>query len=93
MLTVKQRDVLAYIGGRIQASGISPSYQEIADALKIRSKGNVSNIIKRLVERGQLRRMENKWRALEVVEQPVQREVYFMWDDERKELRPWPKHP
>jgi repressor LexA len=92
MLTVKQRDVLAYIGGRIQASGISPSYQEIADALKIRSKGNVSNIIKRLVERGKLRRMENKWRALEVVEQPVERVVYFVWDDERKELVAWPRH-
>jgi repressor LexA len=91
MLTVKQRDVLAYIGGRIQASGISPSYQEIADALKIRSKGNVSNIIKRLVERGKLRRMENKWRALEVVEQPVDRVVYFMWNEETKELEPWPK--
>ena len=89
MITAKQKRVLDFVGGRLKASGISPSYQEIADALAIKSKGNVCLIIRRLVERGRLKRMEHKYRSLEVIEQPVHREVYFVWDNETKELIPW----
>lgn len=70
MLTAKQRELLQFITVRLEESGISPSFEEMKDALDLKSKSGVHRLISALEERGFIRRLPNRARALEVIRQP-----------------------
>ena len=70
MLTAKQRELLLFIDDRLKESGISPSFDEMREALDLKSKSGVHRLISALEERGFIRRLPNRARALEVVKLP-----------------------
>jgi repressor LexA len=70
MLTAKQHELLRFIQQRLEETGISPSFEEMKEALDLKSKSGVHRLISALEERGFLRRLPNRARALEVVRQP-----------------------
>jgi repressor LexA len=70
MLTKKQRELLLYINQRLTATGISPSFDEMKDALSLRSKSGIHRLVSGLEERGFIRRLPHRARALEVVKLP-----------------------
>ena len=70
MLTQKQRDLLILIDKRIKAVGVPPSYDEMKDSLGLASKSGIHRLITALEERGFLRRLPNKARAIEVLKLP-----------------------
>jgi repressor LexA len=70
MLTRKQQDLLFYIHDRLSESGVSPSFEEMKEALDLKSKSGVHRLISALEERGFIRRLANRARALEVVKMP-----------------------
>jgi len=70
MLTAKQHELLLFIQNRLEQSGISPSFEEMKDALDLKSKSGVHRLISALEERGFIRRLPNRARALEVLRQP-----------------------
>jgi repressor LexA len=73
MLTVKQRELLLFINSRLNESGVSPSFDEMREALDLKSKSGVHRLISALEERGFIRRLPNRARALEVVKLPEAR--------------------
>jgi repressor LexA len=73
MLTAKQRELLLFIDARLKDSGISPSFDEMREALDLKSKSGVHRLISALEERGFIRRLPNRARALEVVKLPETR--------------------
>jgi repressor LexA len=73
MLTAKQRELLLFIDDRLKATGISPSFDEMREALDLKSKSGVHRLISALEERGFIRRLPNRARALEVVKVPESR--------------------
>ena len=73
MLTAKQRELLLFIDRRLHESGISPSFDEMREALDLKSKSGVHRLISALEERGFIRRLPNRARALEVVKLPEMR--------------------
>ena len=72
MLTAKQRDLLLFIQDRLNASGVSPSFDEMREALDLKSKSGVHRLISALEERQFIRRLPNRARALEVLRVPDQ---------------------
>ena len=70
MLTRKQHELLMFIHERLKESGIPPSFDEMKDALDLRSKSGIHRLIKALEERGFIRRLPNRARALEVIRMP-----------------------
>jgi len=70
MLTAKQRELLLLIDDRLKTGGISPSFDEMRDALGLKSKSGVHRLISALEERGFIRRLPNRARALEVLKVP-----------------------
>ncbi|UPH70697.1 transcriptional repressor LexA [Abyssibius alkaniclasticus] len=70
MLTKKQLDLLQFIHKRVQKDGVSPSFDEMKDALDLRSKSGIHRLITALEERGFLRRLPNKARAIEIMRLP-----------------------
>lgn len=70
MLTAKQHELLLFIQRRLEETGISPSFEEMKEALELKSKSGVHRLISALEERGFLRRLPNRARALEVLRQP-----------------------
>jgi repressor LexA len=70
MLTSKQHSLLLFIHDRLEATGVSPSFEEMKEALDLKSKSGVHRLIGALEERGFLRRLPNRARALEVVKMP-----------------------
>lgn len=70
MLTRKQHELLLYIHDQLEAGGVSPSFEEMKDALNLKSKSGIHRLISALEERGFLRRLPNRARALEVVKMP-----------------------
>src|SRR5690348_131789 len=70
MLTAKQRELLLFIDGRLKQDGVSPSFDEMREALDLKSKSGVHRLISALEERGFIRRLPNRARALEVVKLP-----------------------
>ncbi|HJP68480.1 MAG TPA: transcriptional repressor LexA [Sphingomicrobium sp.] len=70
MLTYKQHELLLFIDDRLKQSGISPSFDEMREALDLKSKSGVHRLISALEERGFIRRLPNRARALEVVKLP-----------------------
>jgi repressor LexA len=73
MLTAKQRELLSFIDDRLKQDGVSPSFDEMREALDLRSKSGVHRLISALEERGFIRRLPNRARALEVVKLPETR--------------------
>lgn len=72
MLTRKQHELLMFIHERIKETGVSPSFDEMKDALDLASKSGIHRLITALEERGFLRRLAHRARALEVVRLPEQ---------------------
>jgi repressor LexA len=70
MLTKKQHELLMYINQRLAATGIAPSFDEMKDALNLRSKSGIHRLISGLEERGFIRRLPHRARALEVTRLP-----------------------
>jgi repressor LexA len=70
MLTKKQHELLTFINLRLAATGVAPSFDEMKDALKLRSKSGIHRLISGLEERGFIRRLPHRARALEVVKLP-----------------------
>ncbi|MEL6112485.1 MAG: transcriptional repressor LexA [Pseudomonadota bacterium] len=70
MLTKKQHDLLIFIDGRIKETGISPSFDEMKEALNLRSKSGIHRLITALEERGFIRRLAHRARALEILRLP-----------------------
>lgn len=70
MLTRKQHELLMFIHERLKESGIPPSFDEMKDALDLKSKSGIHRLIKALEERGFIRRLPNRARALEVIRMP-----------------------
>lgn len=70
MLTSKQRELLLFIHKRLGDTGVSPSFDEMREALALKSKSGVHRLISALEERGFIRRLPNRARALEVVKLP-----------------------
>ncbi|MBE1237646.1 transcriptional repressor LexA [Phaeovibrio sulfidiphilus] len=70
MLTKKQHQLLTFIEGRLRETGISPSYDEMRDALGLRSKSGIHRLVLSLEERGFIRRLAHKARAVEVLRTP-----------------------
>ena len=75
MLTAKQHELLLFINQRLDESGISPSFEEMKEALDLKSKSGVHRLIGALEERGFIRRLANRARALEVMKMPEGRNV------------------
>lgn len=72
MLTRKQHELLMFIHERIKETGVSPSFDEMKDALDLASKSGIHRLITALEERGFVRRLAHRARALEVVRMPEQ---------------------
>jgi repressor LexA len=70
MLTRKQHELLMFIQERLKESGVPPSFDEMKDALDLRSKSGIHRLIKALEERGFIRRLPNRARAVEVIRLP-----------------------
>src|SRR5436190_16573280 len=70
MLTKKQLELLSYIHECLKESGVPPSFDEMKDALDLRSKSGIHRLITALEERGFIRRLANRARAVEVIRLP-----------------------
>lgn len=70
MLTQKQKQLLVFIHERMQDSGVPPSFDEMKDALDLKSKSGIHRLITALVERGFIRRLPHRARAIEVIKLP-----------------------
>ena len=70
MLTKKQKNLLLFINKKLRSSGISPSYEEMKESLNLKSKSGIHRLISALEERGFIKRLAHKARALEVVKLP-----------------------
>jgi len=70
MLTAKQQQLLIYIKQHLDKGGISPSFEEMKDALDLKSKSGIHRLISALEERGFIRRLPNRARALEILKLP-----------------------
>ncbi|MBO0735607.1 MAG: transcriptional repressor LexA [Alphaproteobacteria bacterium] len=75
MLTRKQRELLLFINQRLTATGVSPSFDEMKDALNLKSKSGIHRLVSGLEERGFVRRLPHRARALEVVKLPEESAV------------------
>jgi repressor LexA len=70
MLTSKQKELLVFINGRLQETGVPPSFDEMKEALNLQSKSGVHRLIIALEERGFIRRLPHRARAIEIVKLP-----------------------
>jgi len=70
MLTKKQKNLLVFINKKIRSTGVSPSYEEMKNSLNLKSKSGIHRLITALQERGFIRRLPHKARALEVLKLP-----------------------
>ena len=70
MLTAKQHELLMFIHGRLGRTGVSPSFDEMREALELKSKSGVHRLISALEERRFIRRLPNRARALEILKMP-----------------------
>ena len=99
-LTERQKTALDFIARRLHETAIAPTLRELAQHLGCRSNFTPKWIVDVLVERGHLRRLPGRSRALELTQptmspgRPPDGGVrYFRFDDEAKELAPWPEKP
>ena len=80
MLTKKQKNLLIYINKKIRSSGISPSYEEMKNSLNLKSKSGIHRLISALEERGFVKRLAHKARALEVVKLPENASANYIFN-------------
>ena len=71
MLTKKQNELLIYIHQNLRETGVAPSYEEMKDALDLRSKSGIHRLISALEERGFIRRLAHRARAIEIIKLPT----------------------
>src|SRR2546427_2627971 len=88
MLTRKQRELLLFINQRLTATGVSPSFDEMKDALNLRSKSGIHRLISGLEERGFIRRLPHRARALEVTRLPEESAAPANGPGERSRFSP-----
>jgi repressor LexA len=95
MLTRKQRDLLEFIHKRMQRDGVPPSFDEMKEALDLRSKSGIHRLITALEERGFIRRLAHRARAIEIVRMPDGMEksgfAPRVIDGDRPDAAPQPK--
>ena len=96
MLTRKQYELLMFIHERVRETGIPPSFDEMKDALDLKSKSGIHRLITALEERGFLRRMEKRARALEIMKLPdnvaeTLRPATTRSQAQRPAVPPWPR--
>ncbi len=70
MLTKKQKNLLLFINKKLRSSGVSPSYEEMKASLNLKSKSGIHRLISALEERGFIKRLANRARAIEIVKMP-----------------------
>ncbi len=70
MLTNKQKNLLLFINKKLRSTGVSPSYEEMKESLNLKSKSGIHRLISALEERGFIKRLAHKARALEVIKLP-----------------------
>ena len=70
MLTKKQKNLLLFINKKLRSTGVSPSYEEMKNSLNLKSKSGIHRLISALEERGFIKRLAHKARALEVIKLP-----------------------
>src|SRR5258708_19268436 len=75
MLTKKQHELLLFINRRLTETGVSPSFEEMKEALTLKSKSGIHRLISGLEERGFIKRLAHRARALEVVKLPEETAV------------------
>src|SRR3954467_5985992 len=75
MLTKKQHELLMFINQRLATTGVAPSFDEMKDALHLRSKSGIHRLISGLEERGFIRRLPHRARALEVMKRPEEMSI------------------
>ena len=81
MLTKKQKNLLIFINEKLKNDGVSPSYDEMRHALNLKSKSGIHRLISALEERGFVKRLAHKARALEVVKLPENAGVKDLYND------------
>ncbi|MEQ1714999.1 MAG: transcriptional repressor LexA [Hyphomicrobium sp.] len=87
MLTEKQKELLLFIHERMQERGVPPSFDEMKDALDLKSKSGIHRLITALVERGFIRRLPHRARAIEVIKLP-ENETPLAQQQQRKGFQP-----
>ena len=87
MLTKKQQRLLLYINQRLQNGGVAPSFEEMKDFLGLHSKSGVHRLIKGLEERGFVKRLPHRARAMEIIKLPQDSKA------QSKEIRNYEKLP
>ena len=70
MLTEKQKELLVFIHARVQETGVPPSFDEMKEALDLQSKSGIHRLITALEERGFIRRLPHRARAIEIIKLP-----------------------
>ncbi|WP_428409290.1 transcriptional repressor LexA [Hyphococcus sp.] len=88
MLTKKQHELLVFINDRLAETGVSPSFDEMKEALDLRSKSGIHRLITALEERGFIRRLPHRARALEVLKMPEDAKVNVKPSPAQKGFRP-----
>jgi len=81
MLTKKQKNLLIYINEKLKNDGISPSYDEMRESLNLKSKSGIHRLISALEERGFVKRLAHKARALEVVKLPENASIKDLYNN------------
>ena len=81
MLTKKQKNLLIYINEKLKNDGVSPSYDEMRQSLSLKSKSGIHRLISALEERGFVKRLAHKARALEVVKLPENAGIKDLYND------------
>ena len=90
MLTRKQHELVCFINDRLHDTGVSPSFEEMKEALELKSKSGVHRLISALEERQFIRRLPNRARALEVLRMPERAERKATAKLPPRELKPVP---
>jgi repressor LexA len=88
MLTRKQFELLMFINRRLSEDGVSPSFEEMKEALNLRSKSGIHRLISGLEERGFIRRLPHRARALEVIKLPEETSIPGASGEERPRFSP-----
>ena len=81
MLTKKQKNLLLFINKKIRSTGVSPSYEEMKNSLNLKSKSGIHRLISALEERGFIKRLAHKARALEVVKLPENASAHDLFNN------------
>ena len=80
MLTKKQKNLLLFINKKLRSSGVSPSYEEMKESLNLKSKSGIHRLISALEERGFIKRLAHKARALEVIKLPETASANYIYN-------------